>query len=138
MCFVYCVLCIKRSEGLSNLLQDAFVEAQREDSDIRQQVRRIGNQFLSNVEIGAQEAVYLILQMPLRKCSRDVVYADLNLEDKRTCLIKPWSKLKDLPENSVNVEMASTLKRYKRRPKILEMMCYAISLHGLICIKQRG
>lgn len=34
---------------------------------IRQQVSRIGNQFLSHVEIGAQEAAYLILQMHLRQ-----------------------------------------------------------------------
>jgi hypothetical protein len=44
-------------------LYEAYKEAKTNDSDIRQQVRRIGNQCLSHVEIGAQEAAYLVLQM---------------------------------------------------------------------------
>lgn len=63
-CVSYIVSYISKSQrGLSNLLFDACQEAKRKDSDIRQQVRRIGNQFLSHV--GAQKAAYLILQMHL-------------------------------------------------------------------------
>lgn len=50
---------------------------------MRQQVRRIGSQFLSSVEIGAQD-VYLVLQMQLRKNTRDVVYVDINRAENRT------------------------------------------------------
>jgi hypothetical protein len=60
-------------------LYEACKEAKAKDSDIRQQVRRIGNQFVSHVEIGAQEAAYLVLQMPLRRSSRDVVFIDSTL-----------------------------------------------------------
>ena len=44
---------VEGQRGLSKLLQQACEEAKERDSDIRQQVRRIGNQFLSSVEIGA-------------------------------------------------------------------------------------
>lgn len=125
-CVSYIVSYISKGQrGLSNLLQEACVEAQENDSDVRQQVRRIGNQFLSSVEIGAQEAVYLVLQMPLRRSTRDVLYVDTKLPDERTSLIKPWSELKKLPENSKDTEMDNVLKRYKRRPKTMEMLCYA-------------
>lgn len=81
-CVAYIVSYIfKGQRGLSNLLFDAWKEAKRKDSDIRQQVRRIGNQFLSHVEIGAQEAAYLILQM---QSTRDVVFIDSNPADQRT------------------------------------------------------
>lgn len=72
-CVSYIVSYISKGQrGLSNLLSDACQEAKRKDSDIRQQVRRIGNQFLSHVEIGAREAAYLILQMHLRQSTREL------------------------------------------------------------------
>jgi hypothetical protein len=43
----------------------------------KQQVRDIGNRFLNNVEICAQEAVYIVLQLPMRKSSRQVVSSGL-------------------------------------------------------------
>lgn len=86
----------KGQRGLSNLF-DACQEAKRKDSDIRQKERRIGNQFLSHLEIGAQEAAYLILQMHLKQSTRDVVFIDTNPEDKRTVLLKSFTALKELP-----------------------------------------
>ncbi|XP_060603886.1 uncharacterized protein LOC132756767 [Ruditapes philippinarum] len=125
-CVSYIVSYISKGQrGLSNLLRDACNEAQQQESDIRQRVRRIGNQFLSSVEIGAQEAVYLVLQMPLRRCTRNVIYVDTKQPDERTSLIKSQNNLKDLPLSSTEVEMDSTLKRYKRRPKCMENLCYA-------------
>jgi hypothetical protein len=125
-CVSYIVSYIAKGQrGLSNLLQDACQEARETDSDVRQQVRRIGNQFLSSVEIGAQEAVYLVLQLPLRRCTRQVVYVDTKKQNDRTCLIKSFSELKDLPANSKSIETDNVLKRYKRRPKNMENLCYA-------------
>lgn len=91
-CVSYIVSYIsKRQRGLSNLLHQACKEARSSESDIRQQVRKIGNQFLSHVEIGAQEAVYLVLQMPLRKCTRSVVFIDTNSAEKRVALLKSFT-----------------------------------------------
>lgn len=115
----------KDQRGLSNLLYEACKEARQKDSYIRQQVRRIGNQFLSHVEIGAQEAAYLVLQMPLRKSSREVVFFDTSEAEKRTVLLKSYSSLKEMPESTTNVESDNVLKRYKRRPKGMSNYCYA-------------
>ena len=125
-CVSYIVSYISKGQrGLSNLLYEACKEARAIDSDIRQQVRRIGNQFLSHVEIGAQEAAYLVLQMPLRKASREVVFIDTNKADARTVLLKSYTDLKQLPENSTNVESDSVIKKYKRRPACMNKCCYA-------------
>ena len=125
-CVSYIVSYISKGQrGLSTLLQDACSQTRENDSDIRQQVRRIGNQFLSNVEIGAQEAVYLVLQLPLRRATREVIFVDTQNPKNRTTLLKSFSELKNLPKNSKNTETDSVIKRYKRRPKMLESLCYA-------------
>lgn len=55
---------------MSMLFHQACEKVKLSNNDIRQQVRRIGNQCLTHVEVGAQEAAYLVLQMPLRRTSR--------------------------------------------------------------------
>lgn len=110
-CVSYIVSYIsKRQRGLPNLLHQACKKARSSESDIRLQVRKIGNQFLSHVEIGAQEAVYLVLQMPLRKCTRSVVFIDRNSAEKRVALLKSFTDLQHLPKNSTNIEADSVLK----------------------------
>lgn len=50
-CAVYIVSYISKGQrGMSNLLRHACEEARTSNSDIRQQVRRIGNKFLSHVD----------------------------------------------------------------------------------------
>ena len=61
----------KEQRGMSKLLEKASEEARSGNKDITDRVRHIGNKFLNAVEISAQEAVYLVLQMPLRRSSRD-------------------------------------------------------------------
>ena len=54
---------------MSELLQQACAEVRKGNSNIKQQVRDIGNKFLNNVEISAQEAVYIVLKLPMKKSS---------------------------------------------------------------------
>ena len=66
-CAIYIVSYISKAQkGMSELLRTACEEAKRGNSSITQQVRDIGNTFLNNVEISAQEAVYIVLH-PLRR-----------------------------------------------------------------------
>ena len=56
-CAIYIVSYISKAQkGMSELLRTACEEAKRGNSSIKQQVRDIGNRFLNNVEISAQEA----------------------------------------------------------------------------------
>ncbi len=55
----------KGQRGMSRLLEKAAEEIKSGNKDIKNRVRHIGNKFLNAVEISAQEAVYLVLQMPL-------------------------------------------------------------------------
>ena len=57
----------KGQRGMSRLLEKASEEAKSGNKDITIRVTQIGNKFLNAVEISAQEAVYLVLQMPMRR-----------------------------------------------------------------------
>jgi hypothetical protein len=61
-CAMYIVSYISKAQkGMSELLRKACAEAKEGNSNVKQQVRDIGNKFLNSVEISAQEAVYIIL-----------------------------------------------------------------------------
>ena len=67
-CASYIVGYISKSQrGMSAQLDAAAKEARKENVDLKKQVRHIGNVFLNCVEVSAQEAVYLDLQIPIDK-----------------------------------------------------------------------
>lgn len=89
-CAAYIVSYISKSQRvMSNLMHEACEKARHGNMSLRQQVRQIGNKFLTHVEICAQEAAYVVLQMPLLSNSRTVVFINTNEPRKRTFLLKP-------------------------------------------------
>ena len=79
-CAMYIVSYISKAQnGMSELLRKTCAEAREGNANIKQQVRDIGNKFLNSVEISAQEAVYIILQLPMRKSSRNVIFINISL-----------------------------------------------------------
>ena len=80
----------------------------------------IGNKFLNAVEISVQEAVYLVLRMPLRRSFREFQFINTSDPDERTFLLKTMDKIKELPDNSIDIESDNVIKRYQRRPKQME------------------
>ncbi|XP_062603984.1 uncharacterized protein LOC134265790 [Saccostrea cucullata] len=125
-CAMYIVSYISKSQrGMSNLLDQACKEAREGNMDLKKQVRHIGNKFLNAVEISAQKAAYLNLQLPLTKSSRDVVFINTSPPEERTLLLKCKSALEELPENSTDIHASSVIKRYSQRPRQLENWCLA-------------
>ena len=123
---MYIVSYISKSQGgTSDLLNRAAKEAREGNLDIKRQVRHIGNHFLNSVEVGAQEAAYLVLQMPLTKASRDVAFINTSSIDERVILVKPETELQKLSDNSTDIECSNIVRRYSKRPKQLENWCLA-------------
>jgi len=93
----------KGSRGMSDLLRTACM---------------IGNKFLNNVEVSAQEAVYLLLQLPLKRCSRQVIFLNTNEPGERVYMLK--SNIDD-----AEVAESNIIARYAQRPHTLENVCLA-------------
>lgn len=83
-CDVYILSYITKGQrGMSKLLRKASEEARDGNNDIVKRVRHIGNKFLNAVEMSAQEAEYLVLQMPLRRSFRDFQFINTSDPDER-------------------------------------------------------
>ena len=125
-CAMYIVSYISKSQrGMSALLERACKEARQGNMDIKRQVRHIGNQFLNSVEVSAQEAAYLVLQMPLTKGSRDVIFLSTSPPDERVQLLKQKYQLEELSPDSTDIHHKNIFERYAKRPKQLERWCLA-------------
>ncbi|VDI06331.1 Hypothetical predicted protein [Mytilus galloprovincialis] len=125
-CAMYIVsYIIKSQKGMSALLDQAAKEAREGNLELKRQVRHIGNYFTNSVETSAQEAVYLTLQMPLTKATRQVVFINTSPPDKRIFLLKQTSALEKLSPDSVDIESGNDIKRYSKRPGTLENWCLA-------------
>ena len=125
-CAAYIVSYISKSQkGMSQLLRRACDEARAGNSSIKQQVRDIGNQFLNSVEISAQEAVYIVLQLPMRKSSRQVIFINTTPPEERVQLLKPMNEIEEMDDDSEEVHSSGLLNRYKQRPASFENISLA-------------
>ena len=125
-CAMYIVSYVSKSQrGMSALMDQACKEARRGNKDLKQQVRHIGNAFLNSVEISAQEASYLLLQIPLTHGSRTVQFINTSHPDDRTFLLKNKESLGKLSPNSTDIASSNNIKRYSRRPYKFEHLCLA-------------
>ncbi len=98
-CAMYIVSYISKAQkGMSELLRKACAEATEGNANIKQQVRDIGNKFLNSVEISAQEAVYIILQLPMLKSSRNVIFVNTSPPAERVDLLKPLSEIEKMSD----------------------------------------
>ncbi|KAJ8049970.1 hypothetical protein HOLleu_02958 [Holothuria leucospilota] len=120
-CAVYIVAYMSKSQrGMSLLLDEACKEARQCGTDIRNQVRIIGNKFVNAVEVSAQEAAYLLLQLPITRSSRSVVFINTSPPEERTFLLKSKEKLQEMNPHDSDIECSNVIKRYSHRPKLLE------------------
>ena len=95
--------------------------------------RHIGNVFSNFFEVSAQEAVYLDLQIPLTKCTRDIVFINTSTPEERIFLVKSKAVLDELPAESDNV-----IQRYSKRPRQLKKFCLADYVSKIDVIYPKG
>ena len=73
-------------------------------------MRDIGRKFLNNVEISAQEAVYLVLQVPMRKASRQVIFIlNTSPPEERVELLKPINDITDMEDDCEEIYTSGLL-----------------------------
>ncbi len=102
----------QKLKRVSELLHKACAEAREGNANIKQQVRDIGNKFLKSVKISTQEAVYIILQLPMWKSSRNVIFVNTSPPAERVDLLKPLSEIEKMFDESEEIHSGGLLKRY--------------------------
>jgi hypothetical protein len=125
-CAMYIISYISKGQtGMSELLRKTCEEAKQTGSDIRSQVRAIGNKFTRHSEMSAQEAVYLTLQLPLRRCSRSFIFINTSPPEERPFILKSEEQLTKLPDDSEDIAAENIISRYTQRPRSLNTLCLA-------------
>ena len=114
---------LKAEKGMGELLKQAAREM--DQGNTRQQLNKLGSVFLTNREVSALEAVYRVLSMPLRRCTRSVVFINTDSKESRDALLLPFSQLQKLDNDNEDVYCKNIIDRYAARPKHCENMCLA-------------
>ncbi|XP_033847315.1 uncharacterized protein LOC117393232 [Periophthalmus magnuspinnatus] len=124
-CIVYIISYMSKSEReMGLLLKQTHQEATKQgNSDAKEAMKKIGQAYLHNRDVSAQEAVYRITQMHLKECSRKVVFIPTG--DTIFKLTKPLNELKKSGNN--DIWMTGFVDRYKNRPQndTFDNMCIA-------------
>ena len=125
-CAMYIVSYISKAQrGISDLLRTACEEAKLGNSTVQQQVRDIGGKFLNAVEISAQEAVYIALQLPMRRSSREVIFVNTSPASERLHLLKSMEEINKMSDDCEDVNCSSLITKYSQRPLSLENVTLA-------------
>ena len=136
-CAMYIVSYINKSaKGMSRLMEDACKEARKGSKSLKESVKHIGNKFLNAVEVSAQEAAYLILQLSMSAKSRKCEFVPTAPPSERTFLLKSKKELEAMPQDSTEIEADNVIKRYMRRQEVLEDYCLADFISRIVSISK--
>ena len=136
-CAMYIVSYINKSaKGMSRLMAEACKEARKGNKSLKESVRHIGNRFLNAVEVSAQEAAYLILQLNMSLKSRSCEFLPTAPKNERTFLLKSKNELEALPDNSTEIDADNIVKRYARRQEAIESYCLADFVSKIVSVSK--
>ncbi|XP_071104737.1 uncharacterized protein [Haliotis cracherodii] len=128
-CVVYIISYISKAEReMGLLLNQAQKEANKDNTDAKSALKKIGAVYLHNREVSAQEAVFRVCNLRLKEGSRKVQFIP-TVDPVRMSL--PLETLKNKQQSGELDEdemwMTSIVDRYKSRPKGDEFnsMCLA-------------
>ena len=80
---------------------------------------------MNSVEISAQEAVCIVLQLPMKKSSCQVIFINTAPPNERVQLLKPINDILEMEDDCEEVYTGGLLQRYTKRPFTLEHLTLA-------------
>ena len=127
-CIMYILSYISKAEhAMSQLLEVTLKEARNNNSDVKEQMKKLGSTYLTHRELSAQEAVYRALGLPLKHFTRDTVFVPAHRNCVRMSL--PLASLQNSDDNDSDESpwMKNIVDRYLARPTHIsfEKICLA-------------
>ena len=113
----------KDDKNMSELMKKASKEAA--SGDIRGKLKKVGNVFVKNREVGIHEATKRVLSGPFRRSNLQTIYIPTGPQNERIRMLKPKYILDLMSSDDVNVFATNMVEKYSSRPDILEDICYA-------------
>ena len=137
-CVAYIINYINKSNrGLSKLLREVVEDARRGNVSHKECLRRIGSKFLNCSEISVQEAVYMLLWMPMSERSRQVTFINTSPAPQRTRMVRSERELRALGEESTDIFLENMTHYYSYRSAALEDCTLAAFYANFTFVKAR-
>ncbi|XP_029987916.1 uncharacterized protein LOC115417874 [Sphaeramia orbicularis] len=125
-CAMYMMSYISKPEHeMTELLNNVIMTTRESDINQRDEMKTIMQAYAKHREVSAQEAVARTCSLPLKKCSRSVIFLSTDEEGLKMSL--PMNRLMDLAPESEEVWMLGVPDKYLYRPQTreFEVMCLA-------------
>ncbi|XP_071953317.1 uncharacterized protein [Antedon mediterranea] len=99
-CIIYVIGYMSKSEReMGLLLNHAASEVKEGNEDARQSLRKLGNVYMNNREVSAQESIYRVCSLRLKECSRKVEFIPVGPNPVRMSL--PLSVIKNKEDDDL-------------------------------------
>ena len=103
--YVTSYLC-EADRNMSELLRAANEE--RDHTNIRDKVNKLGNVFLNHRELTLHEALYKLLSIPLKQSSRSTLFLSTNYPENQSQILKSKEEIAELSDDSTMYLYIST------------------------------
>ena len=80
--------------------------------------------------------MYIVVQLPMRKASRQIVFINTSPPDERVQLLKPMIEIENMDDDCEEIYTSGLLKRYCKRPTKLENVTLADWVAWYDCSKK--
>ena len=126
-CITYvCSYFSKDETECSQAIMNAAKEANDNNLNIKESLRKVGTAFLSCREVSAQECVYRCMpKLWLRKTFPCTVFVNTSLPEERCRVAKSQKEIEALDDDSTDIFMSNIIERYSDRPNIVDQLCLA-------------
>uniref|UniRef100_A0A8C4HPS9 ATP-dependent DNA helicase n=1 Tax=Dicentrarchus labrax TaxID=13489 RepID=A0A8C4HPS9_DICLA len=125
-CLMYMMSYVSKPEHeMTEFLNDVIRDVKKTDVNENDEMKHIMQAYAKHREVSAQEAVARTCSLPLKKCSRNVVF--IQTDDNATKMSLPMSRLKDISPDSDQVWMSGLPEKYAERPQTPEYECLCLA-----------
>ncbi|CAI5659046.1 unnamed protein product [Oreochromis niloticus] len=125
-CLMYIMSYVSKPEfEMTQFLNGVIQEVKTSNVNERDEMKQIMQAYAKHREVSAQESVARTCSLPLKKCSRSVVF--IQTDDDALKMSLPMSRLQSMAPDDENVWMSGLPEKYANRPRTpeFERMCLA-------------
>ncbi|XP_027146424.1 uncharacterized protein LOC109138373 isoform X2 [Larimichthys crocea] len=125
-CLMYMMSYVSKPEHeMTEFLNDVIRDVKKTNVNEKDEMKQIMQAYAKHREVSAQEAVARTCSLPLKKCSRNVVF--IPTDDNAVKMSLPMSRLKDISPDSDQVWMSGIVEKYADRPRKPEYECLCLA-----------
>ena len=100
-------------------------EHKESDVSIMKTISRLGKSLVNMQQMSAQQAVHIILPLPLNTSSRNCIFVNTSPIEHRAFMLKKQKELEREPDESKDIMCPSIIDYYVLCPKAIENICLA-------------